>query len=185
MLFDSPEIREMIAHDNQFLTKGKIDWEAKLLPIANEIANCKNQLSIEEISISKLYMEEHPDFSIEKHKAKYLSRLDKARKELSKLIAQISDKERNKRIEALANDIKNWESQDSEYSWKDIALAILRFPDRIVFDYDTCPNCGQSRIRVFFYSPDWTWAMMCGVGGNMIICPDCRTQSEFNETIRN
>lgn len=37
----------------------------------------------------------------------------------------------------------------------------------------------------FFYSPKFTWAMMCGVGGDMIICPECKIQAEFNETIRN
>lgn len=72
-----------------------------------------------------------------------------------------------------------------QYPWKHVALSMLRFPDKITLDYDCCPDCGHSRIRIYFYSPKCTWAMMCGVGGDMIICPECKIQAEFNETIRN
>ena len=89
--FDSPEFEKMVEQDNQFLSKGKIDWEAKILPIANEIAECKKQLSISDIAL-KLYSEEHPEFSIEKHKADFGERLVRARTELANLIASISKK---------------------------------------------------------------------------------------------
>lgn len=72
-----------------------------------------------------------------------------------------------------------------QYPWKDVALSMLRFPDKVTLDYDRCPDCGHSRIRIYFYSPKCTWAMMCGVGGDMIICPECKIQGEFNVTIRN
>lgn len=72
-----------------------------------------------------------------------------------------------------------------QYPWKHIALSMLRFPDKVTLDYDRCPDCGHSRIRIYFYSPKCTWAMMCGVGGDMIICPECKIQANFNETIRN
>lgn len=72
-----------------------------------------------------------------------------------------------------------------QYPWKHVALSMLRFSDKVSLDYDRCPDCGHSRIRVYFYSPKCTWAIMCGVGGNMIICPECKIQAEFNETIRN
>lgn len=72
-----------------------------------------------------------------------------------------------------------------QYPWKDVALSMLRFPDKVTLDYDRCPDCGHSRIRIYFYSPKCTWAMMCGVGGDMIICPECKIQAEFNVTIRN
>lgn len=234
--FDSPEFEKMVEQDNQFLSKGKIDWEAKILPIANEIAECKKQLSISDIAL-KLYSEEHPEFSIEKHKADFGERLVRARTELANLIASISNKEANDRIEALANEIKNWEEREltkeekerndkiiddnfllakaeflsqlpicdestkaiineangleykqplpHQYPWKHVALSMLRFPERITLDYDRCPDCGHSRIRIYFYSPEWTWAKMCGVGGYMIICSKCKIQAEFNETIRN
>lgn len=72
-----------------------------------------------------------------------------------------------------------------QYPWKDVALSMIRFPDKVTLDYDRCPDCGHSRIRIYFYSPKCTWAMMCGVGGDMIICPECKIQGEFNVTIRN
>lgn len=234
--FDSPEFEKMIEQDNQFLSKGKIDWEAKILPIANKIAECEKQLAIPDVA-SKPYSEEHPEFSIEKHKADFGERLVRARTELANLIASISDKEANDRIEALANEIKNWEERELtkeekerndkiihnnhllakaeflsqlpncdestkaiikeaegleykepfpyQYPWKHVALSMLRYPDKVILNYDRCPDCGHSRIRVYFYSPKWTWAMMCGVGGDMIICPECKIQAKFNETIRN
>lgn len=234
--FESPEFEKMVEQDNQFLSKGKIDWEAKILPIANKIPECEKQLAIPDVAL-KLYSEEHPEFSIEKHKADFGERLVRARTELANLIASISDKEANDRIEALANEIKNWEEREltkeekerndkiiddnfllakaeflsqlpicdestkaiineangleykqplpHQYPWKHVALSMLRFPERITLDYDRCPDCGHSRIRIYFHSPEWTWAMMCGVGGDMIICPECKIQAEFNETIRN
>lgn len=72
-----------------------------------------------------------------------------------------------------------------QYPWKHVALSMLRFPDKVTLDYDRCPDCGHSRICIYFYSPKCTWAMMCGVGGDMIICPECKIQAKFNETIRN
>ena len=176
--FDSPEFEKMVEQDNQFLSKGKIDWEAKILPIAKEIEECKKQLSIPDVAL-KLYSEEHPEFSIEKHKADFGERLIRARAELANLIVSISDKGANDRIEALANEIKNWEKQEGQFSWKDVALSILELPERITFDYDRCPDCGHSRIRIYFHSPKWTWAFMCGKAGEMAICPSCKTQSEL------
>ena len=174
--FDSPEFEKMVEQDNQFLSKGKIDWEAKILPIANKIAECEKQLAIPDVAL-KLYAEEHPEFSIEQHKADFGERLIRARAELANLIASISDKGLNDRIEAFANEIKNWEKQEKQLSWKDVALSMLRFPERVTFDYDRCPDCGHSRNRIYFHSPKWTWAMMCGKAGEMAICPSCKTQS--------
>ncbi len=226
--FDSPEFKKMVEQDNQFLSNGKIDWEAKILPIANKIAECEKQLAIPDVAL-KLYSEEHPEFSIEKHKADFEERLIRARTELAKLIASISDKEANDRIEALDNEIKEWEEREFtkeakerndkiihnnhllakaeflsqlpncdestkaiineaesleykepfpyQYPWKHVALSMLRFPERVTFDYDRCPDCGHSRIRIYFRSPKWTWAMMCGKAGKMAICPSCKTQS--------
>lgn len=174
--FDSPEFEKMVEQDNQFLSKGKIDWEAKILSIANRIAECEKQLAIPDV-VLKLYSEEHPEFSIEQHKADFGERLIRARAELANLIASISDKGLNDRIEAFANEIKNWEKQEKQLSWKDVALSMLRFPERVTFDYDRCSDCGHSRNRIFFHSPKWTWAMMCGKAGEMAICPSCKTQS--------
>ena len=178
--FDSPEFEKMVEQDNQFLSKGKIDWEAKILPIANKIAECEKQLAIPDVAL-KLYSEEHPEFSIEQHKADFGERLIRARAELANLIASISDKGLNDRIEAFANEIKNWEKQEKQLSWKDVALSMLRFPERVTFDYDRCPDCGHSRNRIYFHSPKWTWAMMCGKAGEMAICPSSKHNPHYLE----
>lgn len=172
---DSPEFKEMIEQDNQFLAKGKIDWETKILPIAHEIKECQEQLSVPDRTW-EVYLEEYPDFSLEKHKTYFRARLDRARTELTNLIASISDKGR---IEALANEIKGWGERDKLFSWNDVALSILRFPETVIFDYDRCPDCGHPRVRIYFHSPKWTEAMMCSKGGEMAICPACKTQSEL------
>lgn len=93
--------------------------------------------------------------------------------------------ESTKAIIKEAEDLEYKQPLPHQYPWKHVALSMLRFPDKITLDYDCCPDCGHSRIRIYFYSPKCTWAMMCGVGGDMIICPECKIQAEFNETIRN
>lgn len=72
-----------------------------------------------------------------------------------------------------------------QYSWNNVALSMLRFPEKVKFDYDRCPRCGHSRLRIYFHSPRWTWAMMCGVAGDMVICPECKIQAAFHVTMRN
>lgn len=84
-----------------------------------------------------------------------------------------------------AEDLEYKQPLPHQYPWKYVALSMLRFPDKVIFDYDRCPDCGHLRILIYFYSPECTWAMMCGVGGDMIICPECKIQAKFNETIRN
>lgn len=93
--------------------------------------------------------------------------------------------ESTKAIIKKAEDLEYKQPLPHQYPWKHVALSMLRFPDKVTLDYDRCPDCGHSRIRIYFYSPKCTWAMMCGVGGDMIICTECKIQAEFNETIRN
>lgn len=111
------------------------------------------------------------------------------------LIGQIADTNRNHAIESLASEIKDWKDNDYskeileaalpyQYPWRDVALSMLKYPERIVLDYDKCPDCGHQRIRIFFFSPEWTWAKLCGVGGEMVICTHCKVQAEFKEIIR-
>ena len=96
------------------------------------------------------------------------------------------------RIESLAAEIKNWEKSDDKenstfqtFPWKDVALSLLKYPERVKFDYDACPDCGNERIKLYFHSPRWTWAKMCGRAGNMVICPHCRLQTSFECSVMN
>lgn len=87
-------------------------------------------------------------------------------------------------IDAAAN-LTYKDPMPEQYSWNNVALSMLRFPEKVKFDYDRCPRCGHSRLRIYFHSPRWTWAMMCGVAGDMVICLECKIQAVFHETMRN
>lgn len=173
MLFDSPEMRELIEQDNQFLANGKADWESRILALANDIIYCQKRLysTTPEIGIDQAH-----DNSLEEITQHYTKQLFNLKEQLLRL----TDKAIIDKIESLANNIKDWEEHElpnAEYPWKHVALSMLRFPERVTFDYDRCPDCGHSRIRIYFRSPKWTWAMMCGKAGEMAICPSCKTQS--------
>lgn len=230
MLFDSPEMRELIEQDNQFLANGKADWESRILALANDIIYCQKRLYI---TTSEIRIEHDSEISLEEYIKHYTEQLSTSKERL----LQLTDKSRIEKIESLANQIKEWEEREftkdekerndriihnnhllakaeflsqlhncdestkaiineaeslkykqplpHQYPWKHVALSMLRFPDKVILEYDRCPDCGHSRIRIYFYSPKCTWAMMCGVGGDMIICPKCKIQAEFYETIRN
>jgi len=255
MLFDSPEFNKLVEQDEQLLSKGKIDWESKLLTIAKEIMECQNVLSVTDIPDTPFILKNDIDEPTEEErerilterteeskkqwlaqKARYKRKLTSAKERLEELINRIADKEHNNAVESFANDIKNWKEHKltaeekerndkiihdnwllaraefcsqlsncddtkavikeaegleykkpfpEQYPWKDVALSMLKFPERVTFDYDVCPDCGEARIKIYFHSPECTWDMMCGVGGNMVICPHCKIQAEFNETMRN
>lgn len=230
MLFDSPEMRDLIEQDNQFLAHGKADWESRILALANDIIYCQNRLYA---TVPEIETEQAPEISLEEYIKHYTKLLSNAKEQLLRL----TDKATIDKIESLANNIKDWKEhelteeekdrndriiQDNhllakadflsslsniddstktlikedeslkyeqplphQYPWKHVAISMLRFPDKVIFNYDRCPDCGHSRISIYFYSPKCTWAMICGVGGDMIICPECKIQAEFNETIRN
>lgn len=181
MLLDSPEIRELAEQDNLFLANGKADWESRILTLANDIIYCQKRLYS---TAPEIGIEQDPENSLEEYIKHYTKQLSNTKEQLLRL----TDKAIIDKIESLANNIKDWEEHElpnAEYPWKHVALSMLRFPDKVIFDYDRCPDCGHLRILIYFYSPECTWAMMCGVGGNMVICPECKIQAEFDETIRN
>lgn len=86
------------------------------------------------------------------------------------------------RIEALIIDIKGWEKSrvdenDHAYPWEGVALSMLSYPEKVEFGHDKCPECGNERIKIFFCSPERTWAAMMGCAGDMVICPCCKRQA--------
>lgn len=44
----SPEIREMMEKDKEFLERGKIVWEDKLIPVCCNIKECLGHLNMSE-----------------------------------------------------------------------------------------------------------------------------------------
>ena len=58
-------------------------------------------------------------------------------------------------------------------------------PEKVFLSDNTCPDCGEKLIQVYFRSPDWTWKDLCGRAGDMLICPKCHAQQDFRLTIMN
>lgn len=51
-----------------------------------------------------------------------------------------------------------------------------------------CLGCGRPPAEVewlYFSSPSWTWARLCGRAGWLAICPDCQHQIEFRLSVMN
>ncbi len=51
-----------------------------------------------------------------------------------------------------------------------------------------CLGCGHPPAELewlYFSSPSWTWARLCGRAGWMAICPDCQHQIDFQLTAMN
>ena len=114
-----------------------------------------------------------------------MQRLNTAEQKLSMFMISVSNIN-TERLEAIANEIKNWNSYKTdckrEFPCYDVALSILTNPKSVELDYDTCPKCGKKRVKLHFSSPSWTWAMMCGRGGDMVICLECHSK-DFKCTV--
>lgn len=170
--------KEGLTKDERVLKQGKIVWEGKLYSITSEIEECLRILSDHgsDINNQAIFTDNLNDESY------WVQELAKAREQLDKLIETISNKEQTQRIEALAAQIKDWDKRDDKtgdsyiYPWSDIALSLLKYPEPVEFDYDRCPECGDSRVKLYFKSPDWTWKRMCGRSADMIICSHCKRQ---------
>ena len=128
--------------------------------------------------LESFYNEQFPNLE------KLKSELEIAEKELEKEL-KVYFSPRNDQIKSLVSLMKNWDRNEAcSFSWKDTALSILKNPLSVVFDYDTCPKCGKKRIKLHFSSPSWTWALLCGRAGDMVVCLECKSQV-FKCTIMN
>lgn len=95
------------------------------------------------------------------------------------------------KVESLAYFVKSWNESGSKeeyrvFPWSDVALSMLKYPDKVVFANDTCDSCHkQSIVEVFFKSPSYTWEKLCGTAGTLTICTTCQKSISYNETMRN
>lgn len=171
---------ELKEHYRQRLTSAK----ERLELLINQIADKERNIEIESLANQIKNWKEHEFAKEEKE------RNDKIIDDNWKLARANFLKSLNTTDDNIAQSLKEAEGLQyketlpQQYPWEHVALSMLRFPDSVVLDYDKCPDCGHTRIRVFFYSPEWTWANMCGVGGDIVICPNCKVQAEFTDTIR-
>lgn len=83
---------------------------------------------------------------------------------------------------SIPQDLEYKEPFPYQYPWKHVADSLLQYPDKVVFNHSLCPDCKRQRIGLFFCSPDFTWRKLCGVAGDMVICPHCKKQMIFIET---
>ena len=66
------------------------------------------------------------------------------------------------------------------FPWKDVLVSMYIMPERVKITETICPDCRENLIELYFSSPKWTWASMCGRAGVMTICPNCPQQVDFN-----
>lgn len=71
------------------------------------------------------------------------------------------------------------------YPWEDVLESMKARPEKVFLSDNSCPDCGEKLIQVYFRSPDWTWKDLCGRAGDMLICPKCHAQQDFRLTIMN
>ena len=63
------------------------------------------------------------------------------------------------------------------FPWKDVEACIdesaVELPSRCVW-------CGRHKKEINFRSPSRTWAMLCGISGELTICEHCKVQYDFD-----
>ena len=91
-----------------------------------------------------------------------------------------------KQIETLIEELRNSEKpEEVYYPWEDVFASMMKSPEKVSLSSETCPDCGERLIQLYFSSPDWTWRELCGRAGDMLICPKCHEQKEFFLRIMN
>ena len=59
------------------------------------------------------------------------------------------------------------ESTDN-FPWSDIAYSMMKSPENTCLDYDTCPKCGKTRIKLRFETFD---ERVISASGDILVCP--------------
>ncbi len=59
------------------------------------------------------------------------------------------------------------------FPWNDVLASMTSMPGKVTFLEETCPDCGEKLVSLYFKSPAWTWEQLCGRAGFMKICPHC------------
>lgn len=89
------------------------------------------------------------------------------------------------KLEELANEMKEWESEEQFFPWTDVALSIFQNSEGINLETEKCEHCNDTIISINFSSPQWTWEHLCGRAGRLEICPTCKKQISFKLEIMN
>ena len=80
---------------------------------------------------------------------------------------------------------KHLRANGKYFPWNDVLVSMYTMPERVKITETICPDCGEKLVELYFSSPKWTWASMCGRAGYMTICPKCPQQVDFKRTVMN
>ena len=75
--------------------------------------------------------------------------------------------------------------EDAFFSWEEAFASMRKYPEKVSVLNKRCPQCGENLIELYYSSPGWTWSHLCGQAGNLITCPNCRSQEHFELTLMN
>lgn len=89
------------------------------------------------------------------------------------------------KLEEVANEMKEWETEERFFPWTDVALSIFQNPEGISLEAGICEHCNDTIISINFSSPQWTWEHLCGTAGRLEICPTRKIQISFKLEIMN
>lgn len=183
-----PETQKLMNSDNEILSKGKVYLEDKIESYKEDLQEIEWRLSLPDDYFDSENFELSDNRIRQGTKSFWEERYKKARENLDNLLEFMASSNISQ-IETIVAELKDIpydnKTEDCFYSWEDVCFSMLRHPESVELDYDSCPECGEKRARILFVSPEWTWANMCGVSGEMIICPHCKKQSSFIVGVRN
>lgn len=71
------------------------------------------------------------------------------------------------------------------FPWQDVLASMYIRPADVRIRKETCPDCGEPVVTLYFSSPEWTWAEKCGRAGRMKLCLFCPKQLDFDLVMMN
>lgn len=99
-------------------------------------------------------------------------------------IEELSEEGKKSFIERLNKKTSEPYELSHGYSWKDIRNSLNEY-NSILVSGKTCPKCEHNTVYIYFRSPSYTWAGLCGTVGPMEICPYCLEQLSYQEESMN
>lgn len=184
-MFDE-STESMMKEDERILSEGKITWGSRFDALNREVERYRQLASLPEDFYDTEEKLKNPNYKKNGTREYWAEQQKEAEKALSQFMVASSNID-SEAIEKIANEIKTWDKTwdedefefnpfDHSLPWKDIALSMLTYPQPVELQYDRCPKCGNRRVKLYFNSPSWTWAHLCGRAGEMKICLECREQ---------
>lgn len=181
-------IEDMKKDDERILSEGKVTWGDEFDKLQEELREYEQLLALPDRFFDTEENLKDQNCKTYGTRQACLARYHEIERKVTDLMIASSNID-SEALEKVANEIKTWKTdldqvrRDKMYPWEDVALNILKYPREVELNYDKCPVCGNPRIKLWFCSPQWTWAKNCGRSGEMIICMECKKQSELRKGV--